>query len=90
MDPNYAFVVWVMIGAAAGALGGKLIGGGKSAVSDIVAGMTGASAGGALASAFLGADSGGTLPSLLVSLGGACLLIGVWWAVKRRPHRYGR
>jgi uncharacterized membrane protein YeaQ/YmgE (transglycosylase-associated protein family) len=86
MNANYAFVMWVVIGALAGLLGSILTRGWKIALSDVVVGVAGAALGGLGANAMLRGNDGSVGPAgAFVALGGSCLLLGVWTAVKRRP-----
>lgn len=84
MDPNYGFLMWVVIGALAGVLGSVITRGWKIALSDVVVGAAGAAICGA-ASSVMFRGSGTGLPGVFVALTGACLLLGVWVAVKRVP-----
>jgi uncharacterized membrane protein YeaQ/YmgE (transglycosylase-associated protein family) len=83
MSSDYGFGIWLLIGVAAGLLSSTLSGSRKFALSDLVVGAAGAAIGGIVVTqAYAG---GGIMPSVLTALGGACLMLGAWRAMQRRP-----
>ena len=77
------FLWFIIIGAVAGWLAGTLMkGGGFGLLGDIVVGILGGIIGGWLAGA-LGIGAGGILGSLLISTGGAIVLILIIRMIKK-------
>jgi uncharacterized membrane protein YeaQ/YmgE (transglycosylase-associated protein family) len=77
------FLWFIIIGAVAGWLAGTLMkGGGFGLLGDIVVGILGGIIGGWLAGA-LGIGAGGILGSLLISTGGAVVLILIIRMIKK-------
>ena len=79
MSMLISIVLWLLFGAVIGWLAGLIMKADKSIIVNIIIGMLGAIAGGFIAS-FLGFGSvGGTFSfniiNILISIGGACLLI---------------
>jgi len=71
-------VLWIIMGAIAGWIAGKLMGGGKGGlIRNVIIGIIGANLGGFLATKVFGWDgiTGFNLHSFLVAVGGACLLL---------------
>ena len=71
-------VLWIIMGAIAGWIAGKLMGGGKGGlIRNVFIGIIGANLGGFLATKVFGWDgiTGFNLHSFLVAVGGACLLL---------------
>ena len=88
MNPAYGIIMWLIIGALAGWLGGKIMGtdARQGGLANIVVGIIGAVLGGFL-SRSLFADSHGNngfIASLAVALAGACAVIFLWKLVSRR------
>jgi uncharacterized membrane protein YeaQ/YmgE (transglycosylase-associated protein family) len=77
-------IVWLIIGAVAGWLAGKIVeGAGFGLIVDIIVGIVGALIGGWLAGA-LGIDiGGGLISSLIVAVVGAVILLFVLRLIKR-------
>ena len=79
-------ILWVVFGALAGWIASKIMGdGSRSLLFNIIVGIIGAGVGGFVASLLgLGTVSGFNLYSLLIAIGGACLLeVIVRWLSKR-------
>ena len=81
-------VLWLILGALAGWLAGKIMGGERRGwLGCIVVGVLGAGLGGLAASLLgLGGVDGFNLYSLLVAVGGACLLLWIWNALQKRTN----
>jgi uncharacterized membrane protein YeaQ/YmgE (transglycosylase-associated protein family) len=89
MNSSYGLISWLVIGTLAGWLGSKIMGtdGRQDWLANVIIGIAGAVVGGYLARVFLGNNASGdngVLMSLLVALGGACLVIFAWTTVSRR------
>jgi uncharacterized membrane protein YeaQ/YmgE (transglycosylase-associated protein family) len=66
---------WIIVGLIAGWITGKIMrGSGYGALMDIVLGIAGAIVGGLIMRALGFAGQGGTIYTILVAIGGACLL----------------
>lgn len=79
-------ILWVVFGALAGWIASKIMGdGSRSFLFNIIVGIIGAGVGGFVASLLgLGTVSGFNLYSLLIAIGGACLLeVIVRWLSKK-------
>lgn len=79
-------ILWVVFGALAGWIASKIMGdGSRSLLFNIIVGIIGAGVGGFVASLLgLGTVSGFNLYSLLIAIGGACLLeVIVRWLSKK-------
>ncbi len=81
---EHGIIAWLVIGAIAGFLAGKVVeGGGFGLIIDIIVGIVGAVIGGYLAGA-LGIDVGGGLvSSIIVAVSGAVILLFVLRLIKR-------
>ncbi len=82
-------ILWLILGALAGWLAGKMMGGEKRGwLGNIVVGILGAGLGGLVASLLgLGGVDGFNLYSLLVAVAGSCLLLWIWNMLQRRASR---
>lgn len=73
------FIIWIIVGALAGWIASMIMGtdAQMGALANIVVGVIGSGIGGWLASFLLNADTDGGLniPSILVAIGGSCLLL---------------
>ena len=80
------FIVWLLVGAIAGWLAGKLMGGrGYGVPGNIVVGIIGSLLGGFLASMLLGFDPGGFNPvSILTAFVGAVVFLLILRAIPGR------
>jgi len=78
-----SIVGWIILGLLAGWIAGKIMhGGGYGFLGDIVLGILGAIVGGWITGALLGVDvTGLNIPSLIVSVVGACILVAISRAV---------
>ena len=85
-----SIIGWIILGLLAGWLAGKIMrGSGYGFLGDIVLGILGAIVGGWITGALLGVDvTGLNIPSLIVAVLGACLLVAISRAVAGR--RVGR
>ena len=85
-----SIIGWIILGLLAGWLAGKIMrGSGYGFLGDIVLGILGAIVGGWITGALLGVDvTGLNIPSLIVAVLGACLLVAISRAVTGR--RAGR
>lgn len=85
-----SIIGWIILGLLAGWLAGKIMrGSGYGFLGDIVLGILGAIIGGWITGALLGVDvTGLNIPSLIVAVLGACLLVAISRAVTGR--RVGR
>ena len=80
----YTIIVWLVIGAVAGWLAGKIVeGGGFGLIGDIVVGIIGAVIGGYLAGALGISIGGGLISSIIVAVIGAVILLFVLRLIKR-------
>ena len=71
-------LLWILFGAIAGAIAGAIMGGGKRGlIRNVILGVIGANAGGYLADKIFGWEgiTGFNLHSMLVAIGGSCLLL---------------
>ena len=71
-------LLWIILGAVAGCIAGAIMGGGKRGfIMNVIVGILGANLGGFIASKVFGwgGISGFNLYSILIAIGGACLLI---------------
>jgi len=85
-----SIIGWIILGLLAGWLAGKIMrGSGYGFLGDIVLGIVGAIVGGWITGALLGIDvTGLNIPSLIVAVLGACLLVAISRALTGR--RAGR
>ena len=73
-----SIVAWIVLGLIAGWLASLVVGGDHGILGDILLGIVGALVGGFLSSVLLGIDvTGFNLPSLLIAVVGAILVIGI-------------
>jgi len=73
-----SILAWIVLGLIAGWLAGLIVGGDHGVLGDILLGIVGAVVGGFLSSVLLGIDvTGFNLPSLLIAIVGAILVIGI-------------
>jgi uncharacterized membrane protein YeaQ/YmgE (transglycosylase-associated protein family) len=73
-----SIIAWIVLGLIAGWLASLVMGGDHGILGDILLGIVGALVGGFLSSVLLGIDvSGFNLPSLLIAVVGAILVIGI-------------
>ena len=81
-------LLWIVLGALAGWLAGLLMGERRGWLGNIVIGILGAAVGGLAASLLgLGGVDGFNLYSLLVAVGGACLLLWIYNMIQRRTQK---
>jgi uncharacterized membrane protein YeaQ/YmgE (transglycosylase-associated protein family) len=73
-----AVLWWIVVGLIAGWLTGKIMGGGKGVVGDIILGVAGALVGGWIMRLIGGTGHGGTIYTILVATGGAILLTWIY------------
>lgn len=73
-----SILAWIVLGLIAGWLASLIVGGNHGILGDILLGIVGALVGGFLSSVLLGIDvTGFNLPSLLIAVVGAILVIGI-------------
>jgi uncharacterized membrane protein YeaQ/YmgE (transglycosylase-associated protein family) len=81
---EHGIIAWLVIGAIAGFLAGKVVdGGGLGLIVDIIVGIVGAVIGGYLVSALGYAADGGLIVSIVVAFIGAVVLLLVLRLIKR-------
>ena len=81
-------LMFLVIGGLAGLVAGKIMSGhGYGILGDIILGIIGGIVGGYLVSLFTHHAGGGLLFEFLVSLLGACLLVGIARMIKHEPLR---
>lgn len=81
-------VVFLIIGAVAGWLAGKIMSGhGYGIIWDMVLGVVGAFVGGFIVSTIFGVQTTGLILSFIVALIGACILVGIVHLIRRQPIR---
>ena len=81
---EYGIIAWLVIGAIAGFLAGKIVeGSGFGLVVDIIVGIVGAVIGGYLVGVMGYAADGGLIASILVAFVGAVVLLLVLRLIKR-------
>jgi uncharacterized membrane protein YeaQ/YmgE (transglycosylase-associated protein family) len=81
---EHGIIAWLVIGAIAGFLAGKLVeGSGFGLIVDIIVGIVGAVIGGYLVSALGYAADGGLIVSIVVAFIGAVVLLLVLRLIKR-------
>jgi uncharacterized membrane protein YeaQ/YmgE (transglycosylase-associated protein family) len=81
---EHGIIAWLVIGAIAGFLAGKIVeGSGFGLIIDIIVGIVGAVIGGYLADALGIAVSGGMIASIIVAIIGAVVLLFVLRLIKR-------
>ena len=80
----HGIIVWLIIGAIAGWLAGRLIkGGGFGLIGDIIVGIVGALIGGWLAGALGISIGSGFIASIITAVIGAVILLIILRAIKR-------
>jgi uncharacterized membrane protein YeaQ/YmgE (transglycosylase-associated protein family) len=80
------FITWIIVGAIAGWLAGKVVKGrGFGLLGNIIVGVVGALLGGWIASSMGigGANSGFNLPTLLIAFGGSVVLLFILKLLKK-------
>jgi uncharacterized membrane protein YeaQ/YmgE (transglycosylase-associated protein family) len=81
---EHGIIAWLVIGAIAGFLAGKIVeGGGFGLIVDIIVGIVGAVIGGYLAGALGISIGGGFISSIIVAVIGAVILLFVLRLIKR-------
>lgn len=82
-------LLWILLGALAGWLAGLIMGGERRGwLGNILVGILGAAVGGLVASLLgLGGVDGFNLYSLLVAVGGSCLLLWIYGMIQRRTQK---
>ena len=81
---EHGIIAWLIIGAIAGWLAGKMVeGGGFGLIVDIIVGIVGAVIGGYLAGVLGIAIGGGMISSIIVAIVGAVILLFVIRLIKR-------
>ncbi len=76
-------IVWIVLGLVAGLIAGAIMGGGYGLIGEIVLGIVGALVGGFIGRTVFGTDvTGFNLPSLLLAVLGACIVIAVVRALR--------
>jgi uncharacterized membrane protein YeaQ/YmgE (transglycosylase-associated protein family) len=80
-------ILWIIFGALAGWIASKIMGRDASmgAIANIVVGIIGAALGGWISAALLGGNgiTGFNIWSLLIAIGGACLLLLIFGGLRR-------
>ncbi|MGI6239396.1 MAG: GlsB/YeaQ/YmgE family stress response membrane protein [Christensenellales bacterium] len=81
-------ILWIIFGALAGWIASKIMkrDAGMGALANIIVGIIGAGLGGWIASTFLGTEgvTGFNIWSLLIAIGGACLVLLIFGAIFHR------
>ena len=82
-------LLWIVLGALAGWLAGLIMGGERRGwLGNILVGVLGAALGGVVASLLgFGGVDGFNLYSLLVAVGGSCLLLWIYGMLQRRTQK---
>jgi uncharacterized membrane protein YeaQ/YmgE (transglycosylase-associated protein family) len=81
---EHGIIAWLVIGAIAGFLAGKIVeGGGFGLIVDIIVGIVGAVIGGYLAGVLGISMGGGFISSIIVAVIGAVILLFVLRLIKR-------
>jgi uncharacterized membrane protein YeaQ/YmgE (transglycosylase-associated protein family) len=81
---EHGIIAWLVIGAIAGFLAGKIVeGGGFGLIVDIIVGIVGAVIGGYLAGVLGISIGGGFISSIIVAVIGAVILLFVLRLIKR-------
>ncbi len=81
-------IVFIILGAIAGWLAGKIMSGhGYGVIWDVILGVVGAFVGGFIFSLIFGTQPTGLVISFIVALIGACLLVAIVHMIKREPMR---
>jgi uncharacterized membrane protein YeaQ/YmgE (transglycosylase-associated protein family) len=80
----HGILAWIVIGAVAGWLAGKVVkGGGYGFIGDVIVGIIGAIIGGYLAGALGIAGGGGIIASIVIATIGAIILVVILRMLKR-------
>ena len=81
-------LLWIVLGALAGWIAGMIMGGEKRGIlGNVIIGVLGSAVGGFVSSLLgLGGVDGFNLYSLLVAVGGACLLLWIYGMLRRRAE----
>ncbi len=81
-----SILAWIILGLIAGFIASKLVNKtGEGIVLDIVLGIVGAVVGGFIARSLgIGDVSGLNIPSILIAIVGAVVVLVVWHAIRRR------
>ena len=80
------FIVYLIIGAIAGWLAGKIMSGhGYGPIVDVILGVAGGLLGGWIISVVLGIQTTGLIASFIVALIGACILVALLHLIRRQP-----
>ena len=74
---------WIVVGLIAGWATGKIMGGGKGFIGDIILGVAGALVGGWIMRLLGGTGHGGMIYTILVAIGGAVLLTWIYRLITR-------
>ena len=83
-----SILLWLILGAAAGWIAGRIMGEKRGLGGNILVGILGAGLGGLSASLLgFGGVDGFNLYSLLVAVAGACLLLWIWNALQKRTSK---
>jgi uncharacterized membrane protein YeaQ/YmgE (transglycosylase-associated protein family) len=85
----FAFLWWILVGLIAGWLTGKIMGGGKGVIGDILLGVCGALIGGWIMRLLGGTGQGGMIYTILVATGGAVLLTWLYRLITRKSGGTG-
>lgn len=81
-------IVFIILGAIAGWLAGKIMSGhGYGVIWDVILGIVGAFVGGFIFSLIFGTQPTGLVISFIVALIGACILVAIVHMIKREPMR---
>lgn len=83
-----SILLWIVLGALAGWVAGMIMGGEKRGIlGNVIIGVLGSAVGGFVSSLLgLGGVDGFNLYSLLVAVGGACLLLWIYGMLRRRTE----
>jgi len=79
----FAVLWWIIVGLIAGWITGKIMGGGKGFLGDVLLGVAGALVGGWIMRLLGGTGHGGMIYTILVATGGAVLLTWLYRLITR-------
>ncbi|MBN9389735.1 MAG: GlsB/YeaQ/YmgE family stress response membrane protein [Chloroflexi bacterium] len=84
-----SIIAWLVVGFLAGWIANMIMSSGRGGfVADLLLGVVGALVGGFLGSILFGADvTGFNIPSILLSILGAIVVVAIYRAVTRQPIR---
>ncbi len=84
-----SIIAWLVVGLIAGFVAHLIMGGTGGIVVDLVLGVVGAIVGGFIMSLLTGVDytTGINIPTILVSIAGACIVIAIYRAVTSQRSR---